>query len=93
VSSSSMCGGCVCSVGSEQPVSSSVPEPQDPVRAYVEVMLARLEEQVAAGAQVAAVEEGLVVDVRQIGRRGLQKFLDERAAVEARREVTGSDRV
>jgi len=70
-----------------------VPQPQEPVRAYVEVMLGRVEEQVAAGVAVASVEEALVVDVREIGRLGLQKFLDGVAAVEARREVTGGDGV
>ena len=83
MSSSSRCGGRVCQACCERSAGPSLPEPEDPVRAYVEVMLARLEEQVAAGAQIAAVEEGLVIDVREIGRRGLQKFLDERAAVEA----------
>jgi hypothetical protein len=56
-------------------------------------MLGRLEEHAAVGTQIADVEDQLVLDVCEVGRLGLQKFLDDRAASEARREVTGSDAV
>jgi len=56
-------------------------------------MLERLQEAAAVGTQIADVEDQLVLDVREVGRLGLQKFLDDQAAGEARREVTGSDAV
>ena len=93
MSSSSMCGGHVCQRCGER-VDGSVAAPSaDLVQAQVEVMLGRLEEHAAVGTQIADVEDQLVLDVCEVGRLGLQKFLDDRAASEARREVTGSDAV
>ena len=93
MSSSSMCRGQVCQRCGERVDGSGVAPAADLVRAQVEVMLERLEEQEAVGTQIADVEDQLVLDVREVGRLGLQKFLDDQAAGETRREVTGSDAV
>jgi hypothetical protein len=55
-----------------------LPEAWDPVRACVEVMLGRLHDQAAAGAEIAQVEQALVAEVREIGRLGLQRFRTSR---------------
>ena len=94
MSSSSTCGCCVCPTHADQAAGASSPQREDPVQGYLDGMLCRLEEQAVAGVEIAVVEDSLVRDVREVGRRCLQRFLDRRAdQEERRREVTGSDGV